>query len=174
MNTKLTNILLIILLVFNVVFLGAWWMGHHKAHHQPKKEAQTETTMLLNDRNKGEMFLIKNLGLDTLQQKKLDNIMVAHFNFLDKYMNAYIRNQNNLFDALKDNKDSVYAFHCADSIGILKVAMERELYLHFVSIKNICNSGQQTKFNELIDNMSKEFVQHHDLHKTAKATPDSL
>jgi hypothetical protein len=172
MNTKLTNILLIILLVFNVAFIGKWWMAHRKMHH-PKKEDKTETISILNDRDKGEMFLVKSLGFDTLQQKKLDNLLQAHFTFLNKYMSAYIRNQTNLFNALKDNRDSV-ALHSADSLGILKVAMEKELYSHFNSIKNICTGGQQKQFDELIDNMSKEFVQHHNLHNSAKTNHDSL
>jgi len=173
MNTKLTNILLILLLVFNVTFLGKWWMGHRQFHHA-KKAISPETTALLNDRDKGEMFLVKALGFDTLQQRKLDNVLAVHFSFLDKYMNAYVRNQTNLFASLKDNKDSTYAFRCADSMGMLKVAMERELYLNFISIKNICSTGQQEQFNELISNVSKEFVHHHDLHKSEKADKDSL
>jgi hypothetical protein len=174
MNTKLTNILLIILLIFNVAFVGRWWMmGHHKPHH-PMKEPKQETTIILHDRNKGEMFLVSTLGLDSLQQKKLDPILESHFNFLDKYMSAYIRNQSNFFNALKNNQDSTTAFRCADSLGLLKVAMERELYLHFLSIKNICNSGQQKQFNELIDNMSREFVHHHDIHSSEKSNQDSL
>jgi len=158
-NAKLTNILLIILLIFNVAFIGKWWMGHRKMHHS--KEMEAEPTSVMNDRTKGGLFLIKSLGLDTIQQKKLNAILTAHYNFLDKYTAAYIRNQSGLFNALKDNSDSTIAFHCADSLGILKVTMERELYLHFQSIKNICNSGQQKQYNELIDNMSKDYVHHH-------------
>jgi periplasmic protein CpxP/Spy len=172
-NTKVTNILLIILLIFNVAFIGKWWMGRRKMHH-PKKEMQTETTSLMNDRSKAGMFLVKSLRFDTAQQKKLDTVLAAHYRFLDKYMGAYIRNQTKLFGALKDNPDSTTAFHCADSLSMLKVAMEKELYLHFLSIKNICNSGQLKQYNELIDNMSHEFVHHHDFSNTAKPNHDSL
>jgi len=158
-NTKLTNILLIILLIFNVAFLGKWWMGHHKMHHQ--KETEVEPTSAMNDHTKGGIFLIRSLGLDTIQQKKLNSILAAHYNFLDKYTAAYLRNQTGFFSALKGNSDSTTAFRCADSLGILKVAMEKELYVHFLSIKNICNSAQQKQYDELIDNMSKDFAHHH-------------
>jgi hypothetical protein len=161
-NTKLTNILLVLLLIFNVAFIGTWWMSHPKFHH-PKKEIKPETTILLHDRDRGEMFLVKALNLDTAQQKKLDNILAAHYTFFDKYSNAYLRNQSDFFNALKNTPDSVTAFRSADSLGILKVAMEKELYSHFLSIRNICNSGQQKQYNQLIDNMSKEFVRHHGL-----------
>jgi hypothetical protein len=173
MNTKLTNIILIILLIFNVAFIGKWWMGHKKMHH-PKMAAPTETTTILHDKEKGEIFLVKTLGFDSAQQKKLDKVLEAHFNFLAVNMNAYIRNQNNLFSAVKENKDSAYASRCADSLGILKVSMEKELYMHFNSIKNICTAGQQKQFNDLIDNMAKEFVLHHDFHNSAKSNQDSL
>jgi protein CpxP len=172
-NMRLTNILLIILLVFNVAFIGKWWMGHRKMHHPPKKD-EIETTTLMNDRSKGGIFLVKTLGFDTIQQKKLDIILAAHYRFLDKYMGAYIRNQTKLFSALKDTPDSTSASHCADSLCILKMMMERELYSHFLSIKNICNSGQLKQYNELIDNMSQEFVHHHDFSNTAKKNHDSL
>ena len=173
-NTKLTNILLIVLLVFNVVFLGNWWMGHHKPHH-PKKESEIETTSLMNDRNKGGMFIVKTLGFDTLQQTKLNNILSVHYDFLDKYMAAYLRNQINLFNSLKNNQDSATAFQCADSLGILKRAMVRELYLNLSSIKNICNSNQQKQYNDLIDNMSKDFVHHHNaILNKPKTNQDSL
>lgn len=170
-NTKLTNILLIILLIFNVAFIGKWWIGHRKFHH-PKKEV--ETTTLMNDRYKGGMFLVKTLGLDTLQQKTLDKILAMHYNLLDKYMSAYNREQTKFFNALKNNQDSATAFQCADSLGILKVVMERELYSNFISIKNICNSQQQKQYDELIDNISQECVRHHTLSNSLKTNHDTL
>ena len=172
MNTKLTNILLIILLIFNGAFLTTWWIGRHRFHH-PRKEARLETTFILNNPDKGEMFLVKTLGLDSLQQKKLDKVMETHFNFLDKYVSACIRNQSALFNAVKDGKDSV-ALRCADSLGVLKVIMEKELYTHFSSIKNICNSGQQEQLDELIDDLSREFIHRHNFHNTEKSNHDSL
>jgi len=171
-NTKLTNILLILLLIFNVAFIGKWWLTHHKLHHP--KEMEAEPTAVMNDRNKGGMFLVKALGLDTIQQSKLNNILTIHYNFLDRYTSAYLRNQTNFFNALKGNPDSATAFRCADSLGILKIAMERELYLHFQIIKNICNSSQQKQYDGLIDNMAKDFVHHHNLLNNIKTKPDTL
>ena len=146
-------------------------MGHRRLHH-PKKEV--ETTTLMNDRNRGGVFLVKTLGLDTLQQKKLDKILAMHYSLLDAYMSTYIRNQTKSFNALKDNQDSSTAFRCADSLGILKVAMERELYSNFISIKNICNSRQQKQYDQLIDNISLECVRHHTLSNSPKTNQDSL
>ncbi len=174
MNTKLTNILLIILLIFNVAFIGKWWMGHGKMHHPQKVAEKAETTTLMNDRTKGEMFLVNTLGFDSTQKKKLDILLDTHFRLHDKYMKAYVRNQTNLFNALKDGMDSVYANRCADSLGILKVAFAKELYGHFSGIKSICTSGQQKQFDDLIDNLDKEFVKHHDIGNIAKPNQDSL
>lgn len=175
-NAKLTNILLILLLLFNLAFVSMWWMGHRKGQmHHLSKDALVETTTLMHDRTKGEIFLVKTLGLDTLQQKKLDNIMAAHFNFLDKNMSAYVRNQSNLFNSLKNSIDTAYASRCADSLGVLKVAMTQEFYSHFASIKAICNSGQQKQFDDIIDTMSKEFLFHHDFsNNKTKGNHDSL
>lgn len=173
-NTKLTNILLIILLVFNVAFIGKWWMGHQKFHHQGNKEAAPDTMSPLHDRSKAEIYLVKTLALDTAQQKKLDNILATHYTIFDKYMAANIRNQTNFFNALKNTPDSATALRCIDSLAIIKIAMEKELYFHLLSIKNICNSGQQKQYNELIDNMSLEFVHHHNFSGSPKPKHDTL
>jgi hypothetical protein len=173
MNTKLTNILLILLLIFNVAFVGKWWMGHRNFHHPKMQPETTEATTLLHDPDKAELYLVKTLGLDSLQKKKLDTILVTHFKFEDKFMNSYISNQTIIFNSIKNGMDTA-AFKCSDSLGVLKVAMEREFYMHFRSIKSICNSGQQAKLNELVDNMSKEFVRHHDFHANAGSSHDSL
>lgn len=167
-NTKLTNILLVILLVFNIAFIGVWWVSRPKFHHF-KKEVKPETTTLLHDRKNGEIFLVKTLGLDTVQQKKLDNILASHYTFFDKYMGIYIKEQSEFFAAMKNNPDSIAAFRCADSLGALKVIMSKELYRHFLGIKNICTDGQQQQYNKLIDNMTKEFAQHHTLSNDAKS-----
>ena len=60
--------------------MGAWWMGHRKMHH-PKKDGGAEPTFAMNDRNKGGIFLVKALGLDTLQQKKLDDYISGTLRF---------------------------------------------------------------------------------------------
>lgn len=176
-NTKVTNILLIILVVFNLAFLGKWWMGHGKQPHHPgPKPMEQQTLNLLHDRNNGEMFLVKTLDFDTIQQKKLNSILEAHYAFFDKYMDAYIKTQSEFFNAFKNTPDSVAAYRCADSLGKLKAAMSRELYMHFISIKNICNQQQQQQYNQLIDNMSNEFLQlhRHDQPGASKAPQDSL
>ena len=174
-NTKLTNIILIILLIFNVVFVGRWWMTHHKFHH-PKKEVDMDNTTLSHDRNKREMFLVKSLSLDSIQQKELDTTLTSHYTFLNKYMTAYVRNQVEFFNALKNNPDTAVAFRCADSLGILKVKMEREFYMHLLKLKNICNSQQQQQYNQLIDNVSQDFVIHHNFSNNTKTgnSHDSL
>ena len=173
-NTRLTNVLLILLVLFNLAFVAMWWMGHKKMHH-PMKDAPVETTTLMHDRTKGEVFLVKTLGLDTVQQKKLDNIMAVHFDYLDKNMSVYKRIQSNLFNSLKNSIDTSYASRCADSLGVLKVAMTQEFYAHFASIKTICNTGQQKQFDDIIDSMSKEFLFHHDFsNNNTKGNHDSL
>lgn len=166
-NARLTNIILIILLIFNVAFVGKWWMTHHRFHH-PKKGVDMDNVTLSHDRNKREMFLVKTLNLDSIQQKKLDTILTSHYAFLNKYMTAYVRNQVEFFNTLKNNPDTTVAFRCADSLSILKIKMEKEFYIHLLDLKNICNSQQQNQYNKLIDNISQEFVESHNFSNSAK------
>jgi len=158
-----------VLLIFNVAFVGRWWMTNHKLHH-PKKTVDIDNTTLSHDRNKREMFLVKTLNLDSLQQKKLDTILTSHYAFLNKNMTAYVRNQVEFFNTLKNNPDTTTAYRCVDSLAILKVKMEREFYLHLLGIKNICNSQQQQQYNQLIDNISQDFVIHHNFSNSAKSS----
>ena len=144
--------------------------------HHPKKQIEMPVTSIM-DKTKEEGFIIKTLGFDSAQKMKLDNLMEAHQKFLDKYMGAYTIMQTNIFNVLKNNGDSVKSMStsvCADSIGKLKSAMENELFNHFSSLKSICTKEQLPKFNELIDNMSNDFVQRHGTHNSLKTKPDSL
>jgi hypothetical protein len=53
--------------------------------------------------------------------------------------------------------------------------MEKELYMHFAVIKAFCNCGQQKQCDDLLDNMSKDFMHHHDFrNNNIKGNHDSL
>jgi Spy/CpxP family protein refolding chaperone len=160
-NRKITNILLLVLLVFNIGFLGAWWFGHWKAHHPRYGHYMAQES-------KGAMFLAKELNFDQGQQTELDALRKAHFQKIRMLENAVARNEKNMMDAIMANPiDSLRANTYADSIGILKAAVQKELFRHFCSIKKICNPDQSRKFDELMGEMSKEFPHHWEAQKGA-------
>jgi protein CpxP len=157
---RITNILLLALLVFNVGFVGSWWYGHMKAHRMMK-----EHDMFAMHESKGNMYMVKELGLSDEQQAKLEILRKDHFQKVSMLEAAVGRNEKNIMGALaKAPVDSAFANKCADSVGIMKAAIQKELFAHFNNIRKMCTPEQSTKFDGLIEEMSKEFPHHFDGH----------
>ena len=84
---------------------------------------------------------------------------------------AVARNEKNLMDAMMANPaDSAHAFLYADSIGMLRATMQKELFRHFDNIRKMCNPEQSKKFDELVGKMCKEFPHHFDMHHSEEET----
>lgn len=153
----LTNILLLALLAFNVGFLGSWWYGHWKAHRRMHKKFK----YFGGHESKGGMFLVKELGLTDEQQNQLENLRKEHFQKVQLMEEGVARNEKRLMNALMANPaDSVTANLSADSVGILKGDIQKELFDHFNNIKKMCTPEQSAKFDQLIEELSKEFPHH--------------
>lgn len=168
----LTNVLLLALLVFNVGFLGSWWYGHWKAHRMMREEHKH-----FSGHGKGGMFLAKQLGLNEQQQQQLEALRKDHFTKIGKMEAAVDRNEKNMMDALMaGTADSIKANLCADSVGILKADIQKELFNHFNSIKKICTPGQNAKFDSLVKEMMTEFPHHWDTyhHESKETHHDSI
>lgn len=170
-NRRVTNIILLVLLVFNVGFVGTWWIGHWRAHHRHKMYEH----YMQEHESKGSMFLIKKLDLNQDQQNQLDALRKEHFNKIEQLETAVARNEKNIMAALMLNPmDSVKANACADSIGMLKASMQKELFRHFSAIRKICTPEQSKKFDEMVMEMSKEFPHHFDGHHGEEMHHDSM
>ena len=160
MNKKLINIVLILMLVLNAAFLGSWWYGHWKAH---KMEHMNYAHCGID--SKGAKCLVKQLDFNESQQTQLASLRKEHFQKMEMLESAIARNEKNIMNALMASPmDSARAFLYADSVGIIKASMQKELYRHLADIKKICTPEQSAKFNELIKEMSDEFPHHWDIH----------
>ena len=150
----LTNIILLALLVFNVGFLGSWWYGHWKMHHLMRERYHHFRA----NESRGARFLAKKLGLTGKQEQQLDTLREEHFKKIRNLEFAVYRNEINIMNAIAANpSDSAKAMGYADSVGILKAAIQKELFNHFNKIKEMCSPGQAAKFDSLVMEMSKEF-----------------
>ena len=162
-NTRVINTVLILMLLLNVAFLGSWWFGHWRAHRMMKEEFVHE-----GHESKATMFMVKELGFSDVQVEQLKALRKDHFQKIESMDAAVMRNEKNMMAALMTNPiDTVHANMYADSVGMLKAAMQKELFRHFEGIKKICTPEQSSKFDHLVEEMSKEFPHHWDMHHAA-------
>jgi Spy/CpxP family protein refolding chaperone len=158
-NTRLVNTVLILLLFLNAAFLGSWWYGHWKAHRLPEYKSHYGID------SKGAKCLVKQLNFNDSQQAQLKSLRKEHFQKMEVLESAVARNEKNMMNAIMASPmDSAHAFLYADSIGIVKSSMQKELFRHLADIKKICTPDQISKFDELIKEMSDEFPHHWDVH----------
>lgn len=152
MNNRLTNSILIVMLILNVGFIGTWWMTRekHKMHHDHEAGMH-------NAGDKGMMFLSKQLGFDDKQQAQAEAIFKEHADKMQKYQAEIGRLQKEMFKCISsDTPDSVHAFQYADSIGVWRYDMQKEFIKSSMAIRQICNADQKKKCDELMQNMVKK------------------
>ncbi|HXB12050.1 MAG TPA: periplasmic heavy metal sensor [Bacteroidia bacterium] len=169
-NTRLINIVLILMLLLNAGFLGSWWYGHWKAH---KMERMNYTHHGID--SKGAKCLVKQLNFNEAQQTQLETLRKEHFQKMGMLESAVARNEKNMMNAIMASPmDSAHAFLYADSIGIVKASMQKELFRHLADIKKVCTPDQISKFDELIKEMSNEFPHHFGVNGSNGAQHDSM
>jgi Spy/CpxP family protein refolding chaperone len=150
MNTRLTNTILIVMLILNVGFIGAWWMTHTKGHRMHHEVGPQDM------KDKGMMFLTKRLGLDDNQKTQAEKIFVAHSTQMKKCQMEIGRFQKEILKSVAEDKpDSIRAFQYADSIGACRLLMQKEFYRSTMAIRQICNPEQKKKCDELMEDMMK-------------------
>jgi len=150
MNTRLTNTILIVMLILNVGFIGAWWMTHtrgHRMHHEGGPQDM---------KDKGMMFLTKRLGFDDNQKTQAEKIFATHSTQMKKCQEEIGRFQKEIFKCMTAEKpDSTRAFQYADSVGIWRLAIQKEFFRSSIAIRQICNTDQKKKCDELMEDMMK-------------------
>lgn len=160
MNRRITNTVLIILLLLNAAFIGSWWIGHWKMRH-----IHSGMDHFTDGEDKGMHFLSKQLGLDSVQKKQVESLWNEHIAKMGKYETEITRLEKQTLTCMtQDIPDSTRAFAYADSAGMMRNAMHKELFRHFTKIKSLCNAEQKKKFDEILKNMMMKFSHHHTMH----------
>ena len=155
-NRKLTNILLIILVVFNVAFVGHLLIAHWRMHHMHEGFSHFGE-----GEDRGMDFLVKELKLDSTQKKQLEILWKEHIVKMDKYQSEIMRFEKQTLSCMtQDVPDSTRAFVYADSAGMVRNTIHKELFRHFSRVKQLCNAEQKKKFDEIVKNMVMKFSHH--------------
>ena len=161
MKTRLTNTILIVMLLLNLAFIGSWWMMHKKGHNNDRMMHQGFHNM----QDKGMMFLTRQLDFDTAQQSKAEKIFRGHAEKMQKYQSEISRMQREIFKSMaSDAPDSLHAFMYADSVGTCRIALQKEMFRSSLAIRQICNADQKKKFDILMQNMGKRLGHQKDMH----------
>ncbi len=164
-NTRLTNIVLVILLIFNVAFLGSWWYGHWKAHHDRRHE-------MFGNETKGSEYLYKELDFSPAQLSEYEALLKNHREKMFKLKNSEDEYDMKMMSLISQYPpDSVRAIMYADSVGMVKSSIMEELFRHLTNVKGMCNREQSVRFDELMKRMTEEFpCCHKDFHAAGERT----
>lgn len=135
---KLYKIVVIVLLVVNILTLGALWFG--KPNHPRPMPHERDMT-----------FLSKELGMTGANKEKLDAMETKHHTEKRELLenNKLLREQ--LFGLLKSNpSDTVVINSFVTSILTNQKEIELMTYYHFKEVKEMCSPEQQKKLDETI------------------------
>lgn len=137
-KVKLYKIVIVVLLLVNILTLGALWFG--KPNHPRPMPHERDMT-----------FLSKELGMTGSNKDRLDAMETKHHTdkraLLEK--NKLLREQ--LFGLLKTNASDTMAINVfVNSILYNQKEIELMTYYHFKQVKEMCNAEQQQKLEETI------------------------
>lgn len=162
------------MIIFNAAVVGFLWFNHWNYHHPNRNQQETEH--MYNGENMGAGYIVKLLDFTQEQQKKLESLRKQHFLLMENYESQVNREETEIWNSLSGSTiDSNKAFANIDSLGTLKIIMQKELFRHFSSIRKLCTAEQDKKFVELVRNISGDLQMHHNRHKLVYSTHrDSL
>lgn len=166
-NRKLTNIILILLLIFNVGFLGSWWYGHWKAHHKYRHE-------MFGHLAKGGSFFCSELNFEQSQLVQYEALRKIHLQKMKSLETSETQYDLNMMSIVTQNpSDSVRANMYADSVGMVKALTMKEIFRHLSDVKKMCNPEQHIKFEEIMKRMTEEFPYYHKDYHAGKESIDT-
>jgi hypothetical protein len=117
MSTRLTNSILIVLLLLYLAFAGHWLINRSRRNN----EGQNREAM------KGAIFLSGKLNFDSAQRDQVKKLLMAHAGKIRKYKRDISRLSEEIFKYTDMQvPDTVHAYLCADSIGIYRATMQKE------------------------------------------------
>ena len=139
-KSKFFNILIVVLLLLNTVTVCFLLLRNDKHKHQPPHQQGGAFN-----------FLVKELKLDSSQIKQYQSLRDNHKNKVDSIKEEIRDSKDSLFNLLKINNSN--DSNVQQKLSIIALH-ERNLntltFNHFKLLRNICNTQQQIKFDEVI------------------------
>jgi periplasmic protein CpxP/Spy len=136
-KNKLLVWLVVLLLIANAASITMFWLGKKKQPPTPKG-APNE-------------FLIKELQLDTKQQEQIDVLIKEHRQAAEQLRRKTREAKESFFDLLKQTNITDSAKQAAvKAISANTEELDLLTLAHFQKIRTLCTPEQQTKFDEII------------------------
>ncbi len=138
---KLTNLLIIVLVIINILSLSFIW---YKEMHRPQLPPPQP------DRENVGRFIKDQLNLSDEQKGKFDMYMKEHAEVTQR-MNDEIGGLKKeiLIEAFNANPDSSKVTTFSEKIGKIQSDYEKFLYEHFRKLGTVCNPEQKEKLKNI-------------------------
>ena len=137
-NSKFLKSVIIILLLINIGTLTFLWF-HHSPHEHPHSNPGVAE------------FLIHELKLNDKQQEQFEQLRNDHHHAIEQLQEQGHQLHHHFFDLLHTSPvDSSAVEHAASAIAENQKQIELVTFYHFQKLRTICNSEQQHKFDEVI------------------------
>lgn len=132
-------ILVIILVALNIGTVTAFWLLRDKRGAPPPGQGNPTA------------FLVKELGLDSMQREKLEVLIAQHRSAVMQLRNENREAKDAFFARLGEASisDSALAL-AAREANLPDQQIEVATFRHFQQVRALCNSTQQKKFDEII------------------------
>jgi periplasmic protein CpxP/Spy len=145
MNSKTRNKILIgvvvLLLLGNAATIAVFWMGKSKPAASPKGTPKE--------------FLIKELNLDSIQQQKLEILMLKHREEAPMLRKEIRQAKKAFFNLLKQPGTSDTTIQAAEKSVIFRIEqLDLFTFNHFQQIRQLCTARQQIKFDAIIEQIA--------------------
>jgi Spy/CpxP family protein refolding chaperone len=137
-KNKLLVWLVVLLLVANAATIAMFWLNK-KPNQSPKPN------------NAPKEFLIKELKLDTKQQEQLEVLVKEHRAGAQLLRRKTKEAKESFFDLLKQaNVTDSAKQTAAKTVSAITEELDLLTLNHFQKIRSLCTTEQQTKFDEII------------------------
>lgn len=151
--------LLILFLVLNLVFIGVW-VNHTAAEKEEMPVVVNEKKEVKYEKKYGK-YLIKKLGMDSLQARKFYELKKKH----SLEMRATVKHIDSLRvllgkEVFSENQDSARVAELIKEITDQKMMFEWENINHLKNIKSILTEEQRIVFDNIHKNMLNKMKQH--------------
>jgi hypothetical protein len=146
-KNKLLTCLVVLLLIANAATIIYFWLNKRKEEPKINRAAPNE-------------FLVTELNLDDQQQKKLDSLVRDHRLNAETLRKQMKEAKDQMFELIKDpNATDSAKQNAARKASMVAEKLDLVTLDHFASIRAMCRPEQQTKFDNIILQVTRMMAQ---------------
>jgi len=150
-QNKVLLIIIIVLILLNIVSIGGMWMI------QSEKKRNSEMKIHIPPHGKQEIMKDRfdMLGIELrFDHEQMENFKIIradhHKKIIEKSGQIHEKKRDILFETIKQQPDLSRIDSVSKEIGVILVAIEREISVHLIEIRNICRDEQKHQFDNII------------------------